>query len=263
MKCWINKFQLLSWKELLLMTRTHKGILLVIVITGLGAMAQVLERLGPSTSFSCIGIFFSSYSNFLQFLPFALAIILADAISGEKERNTWNFFFSKPFTSGQVLLSKVLINYMFISVVIMLMWTVVFIFAQTTTSNCSVPQAAYILTVLLSITFTIVSLEIAISAFFKKVSVTVLIIIVGWIGLMVANMAVPIGRGFIAPWATNSFQTSVVSRVLGRNFYPIPFENLVGNPSSGELWQAVLLPLLQGLLLYSIAWIAIKRSTRV
>ena len=263
MKRWIDRIQLLSWKELLITTRTRKGILIFVIIAGLGVVAQLLNRLGTTTPSTCSSVLFSGYLNFIQLLPFVLAIVLADVVSGEKERKTWNFYFTKPFSSGEILLSKLLVNYILIGIAIIMMWIGLYLFASTATSGCHISQAMYPLLVILAITFTIVSLEITISAFSKRIAVAVLLIIAGWIGLIILNLVVPIGRGFIAPWAANSYQTSVVNRFLGIQLYLTPFENLTAPPSSTEQSLAILLPLVQGMLLYIVAWITVRRSTGV
>jgi len=263
MKRWIDKIWLLSWKELLLLVRTRKGILLFIVIIGLGGIAQALQHLGALQAPTWAGTLFLSYSNFLQLFPLALAVVLADAISGEKERGTWNFFFSKPFTSSQTLISKVLVNYFSAVIAIVLMWTGVLLFAQATITDHNWQQAIFPLVVIIAVTFNIVALEIMISACYKSVAIVVLLIVVAWIGLMLMNIATPIARGFIAPWAANSYQTSIVERFLDAGFPVFPFDDVIGAPSLEELCIAVLLPLLQGLLFCGIAWIAMKRSARV
>jgi len=263
MKHWLNKVWLLSKYEKLLMIRTRKGILLILMMIGLGILSIILELTGaPKDIYKFNDILFTAYNIYFQFLPIALAVILADAISGEKERKTWNFFMSKPFTKMQFLLSKFLTDYIVVSLAIVLMWGIVFIIAKTITSemNCSWGQFLTLIVISEAVVFAIVAFEITISAVSKRVSVAVLLIVISWILLMIFNMAIPLWRGFIAPWAVNSYQTSVITRLLNTGPKKLfPFEYLIGYPSINEIFASIWIPLAEGIVFYIFAILTIKR----
>ena len=246
-----------------LLIRTRKGLLLILVLIGLGVLNIILMRTGaPKDSYNFSGILYNAYSLFIQILPLALAVVLADAISGEKERRTWNFFMSKPFTKTQILLSKLLTDYITVALAIVLMWGVVFLIARSITSemDCSWGQFLTLVAISLAVVFTIVSFEIAISAVSKRVAVAVLLIVAGWILLSLFNMLTPLLKGFIAPWSMNSYQTSVITRLLNTQTMPIsPFIDLTQYPSITEIWRAIWAPLLEGLIFCISAVLVIKR----
>lgn len=262
MKQWLNKITVLVWREILSLARTYKGILLLVIIIALGIFSQLIERSGTQTerTFLCPQVLFVSYSGFLQLFPLALAIILADAISGEKERGTWNFFISKPLTEGHLLISKIFVYCIFISLAIVLMWAGVMLFAYNikAESTCKFEQTIFPLITMEAVAFAIVALEIMISAMSRRISVAVLLIIAGWLLVTIMNMATPIGRGFLAPWAANSYQTSVIVRLLNLGFAIVPFEYSKESPTVIELWMAILTPIIEGVLFCGIAWVMLK-----
>jgi len=262
MKRWIRKAWLLVWKEILLLTRTRKGPLLLIVTVGLGIFSQLIERLVGATEKipACSEVLFAGYSGFLQLFPLALAIVLADTISGEIERGTWNFIKSKPLTRGQLLVSKVFANYIAVTLAIILMWGGVLLFAHVTAeTSCGWKHAVFPLLLIQAVSFAIVALEIMISAASTRTATAVLMIVIGWLGLTIVNITTPIGQGFIAPWAMNSYQTSVIVRYLGLGLSIVPFEHLAEMPSSAEALKAVLTPLVEGAVFCGIAGILIRR----
>lgn len=262
MKRWIKKTGLLVWREILLLIRTHKGPLLLVVTIGLGIFSQLIEYLvGARRKIpTCSEVLFTGYSGFLQLFPLALAVVLADAISGEIERGTWNFIRSKPFTRGQFLVSKVFANYLTITLAIVSMWAGVLLFASVTAeTNCSWKHAVFALLLIQTVSFAIVALEIMVSAASTRTATAVLMTIVVWLILTIINIATPIGRGFIAPWAVNSYPTSVIVRYLGLGISVAPFENLMGMPSATEMWRAVLIPLMEGAVFCGIARMALRR----
>lgn len=263
MKRWIKKTELLVGREILLLMRTRKGSLLMAVTVVLGIFSQLIEYLTGAREQipTCPEVLFTGYSTFLQLFPLALTIVLADAISGEIERGTWNFIKSKPFSRGQFLASKMLANYLAVTIAVTLMWAGVVLFAYMAAGkNCSWKCAGLAWLLIQAVSFAIVALEIMVSAASTRTATAVLVTIIVWLIFTIVNIATPIGRGFIAPWAVNSYQTSVIVRYLGLGFPVVPFEQLAGMPSSAEVWKAVLIPLMEGAVFCGIARIAFQRQ---
>lgn len=211
---------LLVGKERRLFFRSKNPLLLLFMLAGLGLLQYVLLSSGKTFETTGFGaVLYGSYNLFVQMLPLALMALLSGSVCQEKENRTWSFYMSKMFTKAEIVLSKILFYTGVISVAVVLAWVLTIGIARLSAGETDVPQMGiiYLLLVVLSVSFMITCMEIAVSALLPKTALAGLAIVIVWFVLMMVNLTVPpwLGKGYLAPYAYNSVQTGTVMRILG------------------------------------------------
>ena len=216
----LRRVFLLVDKERKLFFRGKKPLLLALMLAGLGLLQFVLLSSGETFETTGFGaILYGSYNLFVQLLPLALTSVLAGSVCQEKEDRTWFFYTSKTFTKAEIVLSKIFFYTGVMSVAVTLAWVVTIGVAWQSAGGVDVPRLGivYLLMVVLSVSFMITCMEIAVSAVSSKTSLAGLAIVIVWFVLFPINLLAPpwLGREYIAPYAYNSIQTGTVMRILG------------------------------------------------
>jgi len=122
-----RRIGLLLEKEARQFFRSRQPLLLFFVVLGSALLEILMSKsgiLGPT-------LWFSLYSGHVQLLPLALAALLAGVVSGEKEKGHWNFYLSKPFTPGEIVLAKGVFYNGVVMAATLLAWLVTIAVAQS------------------------------------------------------------------------------------------------------------------------------------
>jgi ABC-type transport system involved in multi-copper enzyme maturation permease subunit len=248
----LKRIRLLVAKEVLLFVRGKKVLLFLFAILALGVLQIALIYAFNFGKETFNQFLYSTYNTYNQFFAIAMAGVLAGVICGEKEIKTWNFYKIKTFTKHEIVTSKILFynaialtTMAFVYLIIMLIGTNILNLENT----LKYKEVLFVLLFLLASVFTIVNMEIFVSGISSKTSTSALSIVILWFSILIINVLVPpyLGKGYLAPFAQNSFQTSVVHRLLDIQGYVIPFENLTQYPTNAEVLTAFLLSISIGL----------------
>ena len=252
---------LMCKKELLTFHRTRRSIVTILAIMSLGLFGLSFLTINPNASYD---LFITNYTTtFIQLLVIPIMIFLFDAISGEKERGTWDFWMSKPLSYLHILLSKLLVSFFITVSLTIISWTFgITLFALIKGAiSIDIKKLFFTFAIIVSEIFAILSIMIAVSSFFNRASLSALTSVILWLMLAIFNIVTPIGRGWLCPWALNSWHASIIARMyLNRSYYP--FEKETSFPSLNDLLLAVFDLLSIGIAAVIIAALSLRLKTR-
>lgn len=243
-----RRIGLLLEKEAKQFFRSRQPPLLFLVVLGSALLEILMSKsgvLGPT-------LWFSLYSAHVQLLPLALAALLAGVVSGEKEKGHWNFYSSKPFTPGEIVLAKGIFYNGVVIAATLLVWVVTVAVAQWVAGG-GIPawrSLFYLLVSIIVVTFMIISMEVAISALSWRTATAALSIVLCFFVLLMADgmFQTPTNawRGFLAPYGFNTQQTAIVMRAL-EAVPSCPTCPPADYPSAGEVAKVCTYTFLEGL----------------
>ena len=260
----IERIILLIKKENLFFIRSKKIFFLIVAMLALGVLQIGLSYAFKSGKDSFSNFIYGAYNTYGQFFTIAVTGVLAGVICSEKENKTWDFYFTKTFTKFEIITSKIIFYNLVILLTMIFVWIIIFFAGNLLNLEDPIKfiNIIYIIVISLSSIFTIINLEIFISGVSKKTSISALSIVILWIVLLIINVLVPkeLGGGYLAPFAQNSFQTSVVHRLLGMQGYVIPFESITNYPTSLEVFKAIFYAVSEGVVFIACSLIFTKKE---
>jgi len=217
----------------------------------------ILKWAVPLPEFSFNAILYGSYNTFVQLLPLVLVAVLAISICGEKESRVWYFYLSKPFRKPEIVLGKALFYNSAILLATLLAWLIIVGIAWWITQPANVPwvELFHVSLIVLSVTFTVINMEIMFSSLASKTVTAALLIVIVWVALIIGNAALKkaFGEGILAPYAAQSIQTDIVMRLLNMVVPDCPSCPPAYYPSTVEITKACLHALLEGGLFATLA----------
>jgi len=261
----LKRLALLIDKERIFFLRSKKIYFLLVALFALGMLQIALSFAFNTGTKSLGGMIYATFNTYGQFFAIAMASILAAVICGEKENNTWNYYLTKTFTRNELVISKIIFYNLIIMVSMLFVWlTIIFLGIKVFNLENNVGLTKIFATIIISLAtiFVVINFEIFISGISKKNSISALSIVIFWILLLIINVLVPtgLGRGYLAPFAQNSFQTSVVQRLLEIKGSIVPFEYLKNIPGSIEVFKAAFFAVMEGLVFIVCAIVFTKTS---
>ncbi len=257
---------LLLENEWRIFLRSRRAVSLLGVMAALGLIAAAIYNAGPGffrlPGFK--GLLHVYYSTYMVFLPLGLALFLPGVIVGERERHTWRFYLTKPFTPREIVLSKAIFYSVAIMVSLALTWVMLLVIAILQADgqmDLRLGEIAVILVIFGSSAFFVINFQLLLSAVTRRTVEAVLAAVMGWFALAIANISLPrwLGGGYWAPYADQGFQSNVVRRILIPGYANTPFLELTGYPTADQIVTAVFHPLLVGVFFILLALILVRR----
>ncbi|ABP67759.1 hypothetical protein Csac_2177 [Caldicellulosiruptor saccharolyticus DSM 8903] len=240
----LNRLFLIVKKENITFARSRKFIYLILALFALGILQIALIIAFNSGKSSLESFIYATYNTYVQFLPLALIPILSPSISGEKENKTWNFYKIHTFKNWEIILGKSIFYNISILISMGIVWILVTFISVIIFKDSRLHYSYILLVVLISLASIscIINFEIFISSLFSKTSIAGLSTVIGWISVTVINILVPrqLGKGYLTPFAKDSYQTHIVARLLSIPDYIFPFTHHQGQPIFREVTSALI-----------------------
>ncbi len=219
--------------------RFYKGkiyIKYILVLLALLLLSYAIIKISDST-YTFKNIELIIYENFTSLFALISSIFISTAISKEHEDKTMNWYISKKIKIRDVVVGKFIFYFINLSIISITIFLIsFFINGRVYGNGLTVLPTLSIITILVSVYFFIISLNIFISATQKNSGICIILSFVVWIILNISSMLKVVGL-YIAPFIISSIQYESFYKLL--NYGEIPNNFLL----------IVLLPIVYGLLL--------------